>query len=311
MRTSAGAINTATPSVFVRTRPAYEKLVIGPLMIFGEMITGGHYLEVLRLGKQMVVGRQAAPSYVQLHSGFVSESGLIGAFYRGFLPWGLIQCTKGIPVLFVQHETNYQLVKHQICMPYTGEKVSGVVAGAAQAIFVCPFQKVKVSVVACQTMNNMTPWQACHAVVTKHGLTALYDGVVPMMMRRSLDWGIRFGVSSEVKNWIIANKERNGDASTKLSFYELIGCGLVGGACSASTHPIDNIITNSQKPMRPGARRDLLSVIRRMTAESGAQAFTRGWDIKVVDNAYHMMWIYGVGTVAYEFLHEALHEPAA
>jgi len=30
-----------------RSRPAFEKLVIGPAMIFGEMITGGHYLEVL------------------------------------------------------------------------------------------------------------------------------------------------------------------------------------------------------------------------------------------------------------------------
>lgn len=63
-----------------RTRPAFEKLLIGPMMVFGEAITGGHYLEVLRLGKQMAMGN--APSYLSLHRGFVSETGFAGAFYR-------------------------------------------------------------------------------------------------------------------------------------------------------------------------------------------------------------------------------------
>ena len=31
----------------VRTRPAFEKLLIGPAMILGECVTGGHYLEVV------------------------------------------------------------------------------------------------------------------------------------------------------------------------------------------------------------------------------------------------------------------------
>jgi hypothetical protein len=64
----------------MRTRPAFEKLLIGPVMVFGEAITGGHYLEVLRLGKQMAVG--TAPSYWSLHRSFVSETGFSGAFYR-------------------------------------------------------------------------------------------------------------------------------------------------------------------------------------------------------------------------------------
>lgn len=63
-----------------RTRPAFEKLIIGPIMVFGEAITGGHYMEVLRLGKQMAIG--PAPSYWSLHQSFVSETGFFGAFYR-------------------------------------------------------------------------------------------------------------------------------------------------------------------------------------------------------------------------------------
>ena len=72
------------------------------------------------------------------------------------------------------------------------------------------------------------------------------------------------------------------------------------------THPIDNIITNSQKPMPTGSRTDLVSVVKRMYAESGHRAFTRAFAIKVVDNAYHMAWMYGVGTVVYDQLRKAM-----
>lgn len=85
-----------------RSRPAFEKLAIGPAMVFGEAIAGGHYMDVLRFRKQMFVGRHGAPSYWSLHKLSVSETGYVGAFYRGFLPWGLLQCVKGIPLLFIQ-----------------------------------------------------------------------------------------------------------------------------------------------------------------------------------------------------------------
>jgi len=80
----------------------------------------------------------------------------------------------------------------------------------------------------------------------------------------------------------------------------------MGGAFSALTHPIDNTITNSQKPLPSNVPRDMTSVMKRMYAESGIKAFTRGWGIKVIDNAYHMAWMYGVGTVTYDFMTKSL-----
>jgi hypothetical protein len=202
----------------------------------------------------------------------------------------------------------YQLQTRGGWDPQISEKVSGFLGGAAQAAFVCPFQKIKVSVVACESLNSLGPLQACRMVVEKNGLAALYDGLVPMMMRRSLDWGIRFTVSSEVKNWVMEHKRATGQASDDLKVHELIGCGLVGGAFSALTHPIDNVITNSMKPLPEGARRDIVSVVCRMYRESGSKAFTRGFAIKIVDNAYHMAWMYGVGTVVYDYMRKALSE---
>ena len=45
-----------------------------------------------------------------------------------------------------------------------------------------------------------------------------------------------------------------------------------------------------------------------MYRESGIKAFTRAWGIKVLDNAYHMAWMYGVGTVVYDWMHKTLRE---
>jgi hypothetical protein len=76
------------------------------------------------------------------------------------------------------------------------------------------------------------------------------------------------------------------------------------------THPIDNVVTNSQKPMKEaGVNRDVGPVIRRMMGESGVHAFTRGWAVKVIDNAYHMAWMYGVGTILYDYMQQALERP--
>ena len=129
-----------------------------------------------------------------------------------------------------------------------------------------------------------------------------------MMMRRSLDWGIRWTFSTEMKKFLMEQKRAAGNESDELTLAELVGCGIIGGAASAITHPLDNVITNSQKPLPVGAKRDLISVARRMFHENGAKAFTCGWEIKVVDSSYHMMWMYGIGTVVYDQVRKTMDE---
>lgn len=298
-------ISRSRPLNISRTRPAFEKLLIGPIMIFGEMITGGHYLEVLRLGKQMVVGKNNSPSYWMLHKTFVSQSGsFCGAFYRGFLPWGLLQCIEGGPLLFVQHESKCHLVDSRGWTPGAAEKASGFLGGAAQAVVMNPFQKLMVTVVASNKMNALPPLQACQKVIGEFGVVSLFDGLIPHVMRRSLDWGIRFSVSSEAKNYFMEHSRRG--QTEEMRLHEMMGFGLIGGAVSALTHPIDNVITNAQKPLPRGSSRSVLAVIRRMYFESGMKAFTRGWGVRVIDNAWHTAWVYGVGTVAYDYVRRGI-----
>lgn len=285
-------------------RPAFEQLIIGPCMVFGEMVTGGHYMDVLLMKKQVVTGHARAPSYWNLHKRLIQEAGgcVHRAFYRGFMPWGLFQCTKGIPVLFVQHESMHVFQQMGISKA-TSEKASGFVGGLSQAFFITPFQKMKLFAVVSQDMYQLTPMQALRTMIRENGVKSLYDGVFPTMIRRSLDWGIRFGLSTEAKNWRIHQKRLSGDTSD-LSTAEFVLCGLLGGAMGSLTHPIDNIITNSQKPLQVGAPRDFVSVASRMYRESGVSAFTRGWTLKVVDNSYHMAWMFGFSNVLYRWIHE-------
>jgi hypothetical protein len=255
-------------------RPAFEKILIGPLMCVAEDIAGGNYLEVLRLGKQMYVGWAIAPSYRQLHRNLLLESstGVWGVAFRGFFPWGMSQgVLKGAPVLFVQNETKFFLNKHKLCQPRTSEQISGCMSGAVQAVIMTPFQKLKVTVVASDTLNRMKAWDACAAVVSRQGILSLFDGLFPTLLRRSMDWGIRFGACGEIKRIMIHQKEeksRSANTSTaataappSLTTMELMICSMLGGAVSGFTHPIDNIITNAQKPLPEGSRRDILSVM--------------------------------------------------
>ena len=156
-------------------------------------------------------------------------------------------------------------------------------------------------------MNALSPVQAIRTITQQQGMASLYDGVFAMMLRRSLDWGIRWNVSVEAKNFVISQKRARGE-SEELKLHELVGCGVIGGAMSAVTHPLDNVITNSQKPLPVGAQRDLISVAQRMFHESGARALTSGWEIKVLDSTYHMAWMYGIGTIVYERMRKSVDE---
>ena len=144
------------------------------------------------------------------------------------------------------------------------------------------------------------------------GLWAFFDGLRPMILRRSLDWGIRFQASATMKRYLLARKREilQKEAENKisvddlyalqLSFYETIFCGIFGGAVSTLTHPLDNIITNCQKPLPEGTDRSFLAVVKRLHKENGYHAFVNGFLLKVFENAHHTAWMCGVGNVLHD-----------
>ena len=89
-----------------RSRPPFEKIVIGPMLVLGEMTFLGHYMESLKITKQAT-----GYSYPKIAKQFWKLDGPM-SIYRGFYPYGLIQMGKGLPLLFTQSEVKYHLDKN-------------------------------------------------------------------------------------------------------------------------------------------------------------------------------------------------------
>ena len=117
---------------------SYDKLIIGPVTTVGEMMMGGHWLEMLK------VQRQAGtyPSYTAAARHMWQTLGFAG-FYKGFFPFGALQgCYKGLPVLFTQDVVKQNLIGRGVDKRHAGV-YAGVTAGMVQGFFVAPTQRLK------------------------------------------------------------------------------------------------------------------------------------------------------------------------
>jgi hypothetical protein len=281
-------------------KPDFEKLVIGPLMVLGEMTTGGHYLEMLKIIKQA----QNIP-YPTIAKDLWKNEGFLG-FYKGFAPWGALQMVKGIPVLFIQGESEFWFKKWG--MPeQTAETLAGVMGGIGQGIFITPTQRLKTIVMtdpkyagvnAPKTFGKalVATTSVAVDVVKSEGLGTLFKGVGPMMGKRGFDWGFRFyGVSVGKKYF------QDGNPKKKLSFLENLAVGFFGGALSTLTMPFDSWVSNCQKATRgaDGKRQNLnaIQVAQEMWRVGGAPAFVRGWAMRLMHAGYHTMWMYSIGNL--------------
>ena len=114
-------------------------------------------------------------------------------------------------------------------------------------------------------------------VIKNEGVTGLFKGLQPMIMKRSIDWGIRFGVISRCNQFII---NRNGP-DYKLTPMDRIVTGFVGGAASCMTMPFDSWIANCQKHSN-SKNNTAIQVAKNMYQEAGMLAFTRGLTMRVL-----------------------------
>ena len=220
-----------------RSRPPFEKIVIGPLLVLGEMTVLGHYMESLKITKQAT-----GYSYPKIAKQFWKLDGPM-SLYRGFYPYGMMQMGKGLPLLFTQSEVKYHLDKHTELNTTQKGVISGVSAGIAQAIVITPLQRLKTIALTDTNNKGRNTTSLLRENIKKDGYTTLFKGLQPMIMKRSIDWGIRFGVISKCNQMI---KDRNGP-DYKLTALDRIGTGFVGGAVSCLTMPFDSWIANCQK----------------------------------------------------------------
>lgn len=280
-------------------KPELEKLLIGPLMVAGEMLTGGHYMEMLKIIRQA-----KGVSYPSIMRDLWKHEGVLG-FYKGFVPWGAIQMVKGVPVLFIQAESEYRLKK----MGYsdtTADTIAGVLGGVGQGVFMTPTQRLKTIVMTDPKYGGSSaPKSAGQAfkaativavdIVRSDGIGTLFKGLGPMMAKRGMDWGLRFyGVA-------IAKDFLQGDEKRPLTTIEKLATGFFGGAVSTLTMPFDTWVANCQKAGKAGERISSVQVAKEMWRTGGSHAFVRGWVMRLIHAGYHTMWMTTIGQFIFEW----------
>jgi len=276
-----------------------EKLVIGPLMVLGEMTTGGHYMEMVKIIKQAT-----NQSYAKIISDLWKNEGFLG-FYKGFAPWGMLQTVKGIPVLFIQAECDHRF-KGMGLSNRTSETLAGFMGGAGQGIFMTPTQRLKTIVMTDPKYGGANAPKSVSAalssassvivdIVKSDGLGTLFKGLGPMMGKRGFDWALRFYGVSAAKAYY-----QKGDPKRQLTGFEKLMTGVFGGAVSTLTMPFDSWVSNCQKANKAGDKKSAIAVAKEMYATGGSGAFVRGWAMRLLHASYHTIWMTTLGQYMFE-----------
>ena len=271
--------------------PHFEKILIGPAMILGEMVTGGHYIETHKILKQ-----SSNYSYPQIAKNLWTNHRFRG-FYLGFWPWSVIQITKGLPVLFVHAETNNLLKKYTNLSDSNRNLLSGVVGGMSQGVFVTPTQRLKTIIMTHPNynQNNFNSLKIIKDTYKRGGLTSFFSGLSPMIIRRGIDWGLRFHSFNYMQTHL--QKYRN---SNSLSLMDNFVCGFGAGFLSTITTPVDTCIAESQKYSNKNI--SFVGVIKDIYKNYGLYGFVRGWRIRVLHSCYHTSWVCGLGSVLFSYI---------
>ena len=269
--------------------PHFEKILIGPLTVLGEMITGGHYIESLKILKQ-----STNKTYANLIKGLWKEHKFRGV-YLGFYPWGFSQIIKGLPVLFVQAETQNYFSKNTTINKDNIVLLSGMCGGISQGIFITPTQRLKTIVMTYPRTDgrNLTSIEIIKETYMRGGLRTFYSGLLPMIIRRGFDWALRFQGYHLIENRIKTYKD-------KLTILDKVSCGIGGGALATITTPVDVCVSESQKYSNRG--KSLYNVISGIYNNYGIKGFVRGWGIRVVHSCYHTVWVCGMGSIIFSYI---------
>jgi len=237
------------------------ELLAGPLAVISEKILLGHCLESIKMRKQISGMSYSTCFRRQLNRGYL----------HGYFPYGLIQSSvKGAPVLFVQNNlSNYH--------PF----VTGLLSGVAQGICVTPLQRYKTLIVT----KNLKLLE-----VIKHNP---FVGILPMICRRSLDWGCRS---------LFINKYETNKWNQLISIVK--GCFI----SNIVTMPFDFLLTNKQSELRAaGAATPLngtsLTSIRKQIHTNPGILY-RGFCIRMLDSTHHTAWLLIFGNILVDTLNQ-------
>lgn len=273
-----------------KTSNRYLLLGTSQMAILTEMTLFGHPLESIKIIRQAT-----DKPYTNIIKNLIKESKMNGlkTFYKGYYPWAIIQSMKGIPVLYTQSIVKENLLKFDSNEKRVGV-IGGLCGGLAQGLFQTPLQRLKTEAMTMNNNNNFNSTKLFKKILNNNGISGLFRGLVPMSLKKGLDWGVRFYGIETFKNYYP-------------EFYQTTPgkfvAGLCGGFLSLTTLPFDVMVAKLQKS---GSKLSVTEIIQIMKS-NGIKGFFRGGTMRCVHSSYHTAIVLSCGNMYKEWIEKKFY----
>ena len=267
--------------VVENTQNRYLLFGTGILATLTEMCLLGHTIEQVKITRQ-ATGISYSMIYRSMMNDFNKHG--IRALYRGFYPYGVIQSTKGIPVLYVQDYVSHHLQSSPMIRNlYSNNNdtirlrasiAGGLCGGFSQAVIITPLQRLKTEMIT--NHHTQSSYQVIIHILKTQGIKSFYRGFYATAAKRSLDWGARFYGISEFRRIYPEFSQTN--AGNFMS-------GIVGGLCSLISTPFEVLVAVSQRSQAKSM------TWKQILNEIGVNELKRGLGAKALDSCYHTSMI--------------------
>ncbi len=266
----------------------YKQIIIGPSLIFTEHMLLGYPMETCKILKQ-----NTGKPYPVIIKDMLSK-GISRGLYTSYIPHGILQTFKGAPLLFAQSSSQNYLNKY-----YTNKSsfeincISGMVGGAFQGFCITPLQRSRTIV---STNNNLqkSTKEILNSVIKKEGVFTLFKGIEFTIIKRSIDWGIRFGTQDIILKKITKENE-------EISLQKKLLSGFGAGLLSCISTPLDVAISISQGYNKKNI--PSYELLKENYKNNGIKIFLRGGIAKTIHSVYSVSIIFSLKST-YEYYYD-------
>ena len=242
-------------------------VAIGPLIQMAEAASLGMPFEVWKTR----MGRKRDESTLRAFANIYREGGP-SAFWRGTQAKMVESATKGAILMYAKEGINDGLLASG-WTPGAAGVAAGAGGGIAQVSVMAPTTYLVTGAVNSPGMSTMERIRTTYA---RGGIGGFYPGGVAIAFRQATNWASRQGFTE-----IVREKARTaiyGDAEgAKLTKWEEVGCGIVGGTLASWNHPFEVARIEAQSRGNAGIPTgNMVSVMRDIVKESGVGGLFRG-----------------------------------
>eukprot|EP00759_Apiculatamorpha_spiralis_P023034 PhF_6_TR26963/c0_g1_i2/m.39329 len=162
----------------------------------------------------------------------------IRGFWEGF-PYKMIESALKGPVLLASKEATKDACLGMNLSPAVSGTIAGGVGGVAQTIVIAPMTFLVTRKVSTQNRgaHEITPIQT----IRTHGISGMYSSAPPIALRQASNWALRQGFVDFFRTKVIQYKYPNLEKGkkVKLSKWEDVMCGILGGTCACINQPFE------------------------------------------------------------------------